>query len=389
MKSAETQKLGLAFLVSILQFQAVRVTSERNSIRGEYKRPDRDRIGSSYDRGKRPPINDGGGNDLKNNNDSVDENAISNPNESLDLVLVPQCNPTNSDSFYSQSKRAENKDSTDYLEDTIEECDEYLQYCDKKRSNVAMSWPNYVFPNDFYSTVEVLYDQCFKSCVEYLAGGVEEFCSMPKPEKPLSAEYTSASSVSNEYCDSVEDSAWTVEMIAHETAVLEALNVKRGDAGGQICTRNTNNGAYQEFFPRRSPVTTNASLRCAARIQAKNIVKATIDAGGRFPGNLHRACPNADFGGGTPICEDFATRIINSGYSYHENGFGRINEVAAAGYKKAEAVIDGWLSSKSGHCSAIEKQESLVVPTEVGIGYYKDEETGKTGHVMLLGQRQL
>jgi len=81
--------------------------------------------------------------------------------------------------------------------------------------------------------------------------------------------------------------------------------------------------------------------------------------------------------------------MVNAGYSYHENGFGYINEVTAVGYRTAEQVIQGWLDSQSGHCSAIVKQESLVVPTEVGIGFYRDEETGMTGHVMLLGQRQL
>jgi len=376
-KSSEIRTLVLVSIVSILQFQAVQVTSERNSVRGEYERPDRDRIGSSYNRDERPVVGSNGSNNNNSQGEGV-ENSIG-PN----LVLVPECNPDNSDSFYSLSKRDENKDSTDYLEDSLNECDQYLQYCDKKRSNLDMSWPNYVYSDDFYKTVELLYAQCFKSCAEYLPGGVEEFCSMPTPREKFSAEYTSASSGGNDYCE--DDSDWTVEMIAHEAAVLEALNVQRGDAGGKVCTRGTD----QTFFPRSSPVTTNDSLRCAARIQAKNIVKATIELGNRFPPNLHTACPNTDFDGGAPVCQDFVTRMKNSGYTYHENGFGRVSEVTAVGYRTPESVIQGWLGSKSGHCSAVLKQESLVVKTEVGIGYYRDEETGKTGHVMLLGQRQM
>ncbi len=371
----------LVLIFAVFQFQAVQVTSERNSIRGEYKRPDRDRIGSSYNREDRPII--GGNNNSNFQKDDIESSV------GLDLVLVPECNPDNSDSYYSLSKRDENKDSTDYLEDSVNECDQYLQYCDKKRSNLDMSWPNFVYPDQFYNTVELLYGQCFKSCAEYLPGGVEEFCSMPTPQEKFSAEYTSASAGGNNYCESVDNSDWTAEMIAHEAAVLEALNVQRGDSGGKVCTRNSNGGASQTFFPRSSPVTTNDSLRCAARIQAKNIVKATLELGNRFPPNLHTACPNTDFDGGAPICQDFVTRMKNSGYTYHENGFGRVSEVTAVGYRTPESVIQGWLGSKSGHCSAILKQESLVVKTEVGIGYYRDEKTGRTGHVMLLGQRQL
>jgi len=379
------KQLGLALILGIFQLLVVQVHSQRASIRGEYQRPDRDRIGSSTYQRERPGWSSTNGNDTDEDVTVATNNQDANPN----LVLVPQCNPSNSDSFYSQSKREENRDSTDYLEDTTTDCDRYLQYCDKKRSNLSMSWPNYVRPDDFYNTVELLYDRCFKSCVEQLPGGVEEFCSMPKPQDDAAAtaEYTSASSGPREYCESVDNSDWTVEMITHEAIVLHALNVQRAAPNGQVCTRRTgDNVSTSDFFPRSSPVVTNDSLRCAARIQARNIVDATIEDD-RFPSNLHKACPSSSSGGGAPVCEDFATRMVNSGYSY--NGFGYINEVTAAGYQLAETVIQGWLDSQSGHCSAVVKQESLVVPTEVGIGYYRDEATGMTGHVMLVAQRQL
>lgn len=359
-------------MLGIFQLQTGQV-SARDRIRGEYQRPDRNRIGSStYIRGERPTGN--AGNDINNNDNIIDEGT-------LNLVLVPECNPSNSDSFYSLSKREENKGRTDYLEDRTTDCDRYLDYCDKKISNMEMSWSNYVYPDDFYGTVELLYDRCFKSCVEYLPGGVDQFCSMPEPEDPPpTAGYNSASSSAQEYCKSVDGDDWTASMVAHEAAVLEVLNAMRAEPDGQACAEG--------FFPRASPVVTNDSLRCAARIQAQNIVKETIETG-RFPSNLHDACPSKNFDGSDPICERFSTRMEKSGYSYYVNGFGYINEVTAAGYQSPEAVIQGWLSSKSGHCSAIVKQESLVIPTEVGIGYYKDEATGKTGHVMVLGQRQL
>lgn len=378
-QSFAIRKLGIALILGVLQLRGAPVYSQRNSIRGEYQR-DRDRIGgSAYIRGERPGATNGIGNNINDNQSTT-----------LNLVLVPQCNPSNPDSYYSLSKREEFRGSTNYLEDTTTDCDRYLQYCDKKRSNVEQSWPNFVFPEEFYNTVELLYDRCFKSCVEYLPGGVDEFCSMPTRE---TVSFNSMSAGSREYCDSVDNSDWTAEMIAHEAAMLNALNVQRGDVSGQVCTRRTRDPSgqvrvVQGFFPRSSPVITNDSLRCAARIQARNIVRATIETN-RFPPNLHDACPLSNFDGGAPVCQDFATRMVNSGYSYYEDGFGYINEVTAAGYWSAESVIQGWLDSQSGHCEAIVKQESLVVPTEVGVGYYRDEATGKTGHVVLLGQRQL
>lgn len=398
-KSFAIRKLGLALILAIFQSRAVQVRPKRESIHGGFKRPNRDRIGSSYKREERPSSSGNndvvGDNDTSNNNESSNndvEDSPINQETGLNLVLVPQCDPSNSESFYSQSKREENRDSTDYLEDTTTDCDEYLQYCDKKRSNLSMSWPNFVYPNDFYNMVEVLYDQCFKSCVENLPGGVEEFCSMPEPRDRDDAskpEFNSASSTGfEEYCESVGNSDWTADMIAHEASILEVLNTRRDEAGGKVCTRKSGQTVTQSFFPRSSPVITNDSLRCAARIQARNIVKANIEVGG-FPGNLHTACPSSNFDGSAPVCETFSTRMENAGYTYHKDGFGYINEVTAAGYGSAEKVIQAWLGSQSGHCPAIVKQESLVVPTEVGIGYYLDEETGKTGYVMLVGQRQL
>jgi len=290
------------------------------------------------------------------------------------------------------------------MEDFTTDCDRFLDYCDKKRSNLSSgsSFSSFVYPDDFYNTVELMYERCFKSCSEHLPGGAEAFCSMPDLELELELEleqeevtYTSGQKEQDqeysEYCQSVDDNSWTDEMILYEEDILQVLNDKRDEQDGVMCRRKSRDGddptqaVTSTFFPRASSVVTNDSLRCSARIQAKNIVDATIANVGRFPSNLHGACPP----GTGVVCEDFQTRMVHAGYSYNTNGFGRINEVTAAGYSSAAGVIQGWLDSTSGHCSAVMKQESLVVPTEVGIGYYKDEITGTTGHVMILAQRQL
>jgi len=180
-------------------------------------------------------------------------------------------------------------------------------------------------------------------------------------------------------------------MVAHEEKVLQALNTVRDDPAGGVCTRRTYNpqtgtvSVVQGLFPRSSPVVPNEALTCAARIQARNIVEETIEKNGQFPRNLHDACPSRN----GAICEDFSTRMDKAGYEYFENGFGYINEVTAAGYQSAMAVVKGWKGSTSGHCEAILKQESKIVPTEVGIGFYRDPNSDMTGHVVIVAQRNL
>ena len=356
----------VALLFGALLIEIIPVDS-RERIRDEnlYVRADRHRISGSYtyrrpNRESPPSPFD----DISSNNDPV-------PN----LVLLPNCDAANPASFYN---------SNNDRQDTTSDCDRYLEYCGKKHSSLAFdSWANYVFPEDFYDTVELMYDRCFSSCLKTLPGGAVEFCSMPEPppQEPVDASY----------CFSVEDGGtWTIQMIAEEANVLAALNKQRDDPAGATCQRRTldpstgNVRVVQGYFPRSSPVVTNEALRCAARIQAKNIVDETIERGS-FPPNLHNACPSR----GDAICEKFSTRMDKAGYEYFSNGFGFTNEVTAAGYRSAEAVVAGWKGSTSGHCEAILKQESKIVPTEVGIGYYQDPISGMTGHVVILAQRNL
>lgn len=343
----------------------VRAERERLSTSSTYQRPSRDTPPPAPQPTNLPT--------LQPTSSVVDESfSHGYPN----LVLVPNCDPSNPQSSYN---------SNNSRQDTISDCDQYLDYCGKKHSDLTFnSWPNYVFPSDFYGTVEQLYEQCFASCVDAIEGGAEEFCSMPDPPPQ--------GPIDSSYCFSVENDGenWTTEMVAEEATILATLNKQRDDIAGATCRRMTldpDTGqvrVIQGYFPRSSPVVPNEALRCAARIQAKNIVDTTTQLG-TFPSNLHTACPSrAD-----AICQKFTDRMDNAGYEYFSDGFGYTNEVTAAGYRSAESVIAGWKSSTSGHCEAILKQESKIVPTEVGIGYYRDPISGMTGHVIILAQRNL
>mmetsp|Transcript_30245 Transcript_30245/g.71260 ORF Transcript_30245/g.71260 Transcript_30245/m.71260 type:complete len:396 (+) Transcript_30245:152-1339(+) len=364
------------------------VCSQRDSIRGSYQRQrdrESDRIGSYSNsrpnRGSNPttppaiPSNNNGG---SSNNSNKNE-----PN----LVLVTQCDPNNPGSYYNTFQTAK--------DDGVTDCDQYLSYCERKYSGLVFtSFSSFVYPRDFYEAVESLYDKCFKTCAEHLGGGPDAFCVLPEPSR----KYASLlSKESMDYCSVVADDSkggvWTAAMRIHEAEVETALNARRDRPSGTICNRRISGSEMASaFFPRSSPVVVNPELSCAARIQAQNIVVETLEQNGRFPSNLHNACPNSLSQvippnlSATPICEKFSTRMVSAGYPYDTEGFGYIHEVTAVGYGTAEAVVDGWLASTSGHCSAIAKQESPVIATEVGIGYY--EYGGITGHVVVVGQRR-
>lgn len=174
---------------------------ERNRISGGYvyKRPSRTTPPASYF------------NDIPNNN-----NNQPTPN----LVLLPQCDPFDPVSFYN---------SNNDLEDKTTDCDRYLQYCGKKHSNLSFnSWASCVYPDDFYDTVELMYDRYFASCVKTLPGGVNEFCAMPEAPQQEPAE--------SGYCFSaVNGGTWTDRLIAEEENVLSALNEQRDDRSGATC----------------------------------------------------------------------------------------------------------------------------------------------------------
>jgi len=302
-------------------------------------------------------------------------------------VLVPQCDPNDPTSYYNNANNA------GLIVDTTTNCDRFVDYCDKRMSTLSSQWSattgQYIFPNEFYSTVELMYERCFKTCSDYLnPNGTTKFCAMPNALATSSisatASFNSASQSNPSYCGSITNQFTTV-MIAHENELLQVLNSKRNEPNGILCTTS---GSSPIQYPKSSPVQMNESLRCAARIQAKNIVDATIQANGRYPSNLHQACPTTSSNSNVN-CEDFSTRTKNAGYEYRTQGFGSLAEVTAAGYKTPLQTIMGWIQSTSGHCDSIMKQESKVITTEVGIGYYIDSITQTTAHVMIVSQRKL
>ncbi|VEU34290.1 unnamed protein product [Pseudo-nitzschia multistriata] len=357
-------------IVGVFQLLTVNVYSQRTSIRGSYERQrqrESNRVGG-YNHGRPDREGDQSGSDpfAPSNNSGGNSNG-----SGANLVLVPQCNPSDPKSYYNSYENA--RDSSD--------CDQYLSYCDRKYSGMDFS-SGWMLPRDFYESMREVYDRCFRSCSER-SGGPQRFCSMPEPSRG----YTSSlSQESRSYCSPYAEGspAWTRAMEVHEAEVLLAMNIKRSETGGTVCNRRNGNDMISTFYPRSSPVVVNPQLSCAARIQAQNIVMETLETG-RFPSNLHNACPSSTFlSSSAPICEGFTTRMMRAGYPYQSQGFGSVNEVTAVNYRTAEAVVGGWLSSTSGHCSAIVKQESPFVPTEVGIGYF--ESGGITGHVVIVGQ---
>ena len=72
---------------------------------------------------------------------------------------------------------------------------------------------------------------------------------------------------------------FTSVMINCENDLLQAFNCKRNEPTG---IRSTTAGQSIDYLP-SSPVQMNESLRCAARIQAKNMVDGTLQANGQFP----------------------------------------------------------------------------------------------------------
>jgi uncharacterized protein YkwD len=137
---------------------------------------------------------------------------------------------------------------------------------------------------------------------------------------------------STSYCQSV--SAWDSAWSAAEVEVLNIVNQVR--ASGYDCA-----SGYQPPAP---PVTMNPNLRCAARVHSKdmgdnNFFDHTSQTTGTNPGQ----------------------RMSMAGYNFATWG-----ENIAAGNSGAQATMNQWLGSQTGHC------ENLMSPNfdELGVGYY-------------------
>ncbi len=138
------------------------------------------------------------------------------------------------------------------------------------------------------------------------------------------------------YCEPVRDGPdWPGELRAWEDEVLRLTNAAR--AAGADC-------ASGGKFDPTTPLTMNASLRCAARKHSKDM--ATRDF----------------FDHTNPEGEDPFDRIGLAGYgSYSQAG-----ENIAAGTDTPQATVDGWLASP-GHCANIMSPNY----SELGVGAFE------------------
>ena len=296
-------------------------TRGRNSIRG------------AYDASKSQSFFDNLFNELKAPSTTATTTTTTTTTGSNNInnnVLVPQCDPSNRNSYY----------VTQNPVDTINDCTQYIDYCDKSMTTLSSKWgPDgaYIQPHSFYDTVATLYERCAKTCSDRV-GGITQFCAMPEVAAPYAPSFNSATQSDTTYCSYINSEYHSRRsnaqtMIDHENTILQVMNTKRATTTGITCTRSDDRATV---YPQASPVVMNASLRCAARIQAKNIVERTLEQQGKFPNNLHTACPQNLSSSETSNCDDFGTRIRSSGYEYREQGFGTIAENTAAGYRKLD-----------------------------------------------------
>ena len=138
------------------------------------------------------------------------------------------------------------------------------------------------------------------------------------------------------YCHPVKDGpGWPPALRAWEEEVVRLVNEAR--AAGADCDS-------QGVFAPTSPLTMNASLRCAARKQSKDMNDRNF------------------FDHVNPDGEDPFERIAKAGYG----SFSQQGENIAGGTDSPEATVAGWLAS-DGHCG------NMMSPnyTEIGVGAYE------------------
>ena len=131
----------------------------------------------------------------------------------------------------------------------------------------------------------------------------------------------------------VDVAAWGQAWVDFEDQVLDLTNQRRA-----VATTCGNEGS----FPGAPALTYNAHLRCAARMQSKDLaVRAFFD----------HVNPDGD---------GPDARITEAGYSWSTCG-----ENIAAGQTTPEEVVDAWMNSP-GHCANI----MHAAFAELGVGYY-------------------
>jgi uncharacterized protein YkwD len=160
--------------------------------------------------------------------------------------------------------------------------------------------------------------------IAVLAAALLASCGADGSDDPTASPRGSA------YCADVL--AWTSDWEQYESEVLRLGNEQRGkgaDCGGSA-------------FGPAAPLSHNGLLRCAARVQSRDMATRSF------------------FDHQNPDGDGPAERAGKAGYSYSTLG-----ENIAAGYPTPEAVVAGWMGSP-GHC------RNLMNPnfTEIGVGYY-------------------
>ena len=132
------------------------------------------------------------------------------------------------------------------------------------------------------------------------------------------------------YCDGVK--GWDASWDSFESQVLVLVNQKR--AAGATC------GGVAR--PKVAALTLDARLRCAARVQSKDM-------------GTHDFMDHTGSDGSTPW-----QRMNNAGYAWTQAA-----ENVAAGQATPAAVVDSWMNSP-GHCNNL-MAEGL---THLGVGYF-------------------
>jgi uncharacterized protein YkwD len=132
---------------------------------------------------------------------------------------------------------------------------------------------------------------------------------------------------------------WPTEWAAIELEVLDEVNARR--TAGATCYNSR--GDATTFAP-LAPLTMNPILQCAARVHSLWMAEN---------GTMTHESP------GGPIGDTVSERLDTAGYT----GRGWAENIAM-GYGTPEAVVQGWMDSTSGHCTAIMGNYSII-----GVGY--------------------
>ncbi len=188
-------------------------------------------------------------------------------------------------------------------------------------------------------------DECVIACEEedsMMAGAAcvadpDEVDCLAQPDEMVSA--CLADDFHVPACEHLD--AWPHESVTFEQEVVEIVNDVRAE--GVVCTGT---GAQ---MPSAGPVHMDPHLQCASRLHSINM---------HDQNNLAHELDG----------EDPTDRGNAAGYP------GSVAENIAMGYTTPQEVVDGWLSSDTGHCENLMEGSH----TDIGIGYYRG--TGSHRH---------